>query len=136
MVRRTLQVLLLLTSLVAAFGAGSLTAIRLDWGQPLATISVQNESGKAISTVEIGLTTCGTQRTIFQGSTDIQAHASPSANFVFRVALCGEGGYRTKVQFSDGKILESPGSYIMNGSRMVERIKVESIRSEITSLSY
>jgi|688.fasta_scaffold1403316_2 hypothetical protein len=136
MLRRTLLVLLFLTSLVAAFGAGSLTAIRLDWGKPLAVITVENQSGKTISSVEIVLTTCGTQRTISQRSTDIQAHASQSAIHMFKVPLCGEGGHRTRVQFSDGKTVESPGSYIMNGSRIVEQVKADSIRSEVTSLLY
>ena len=136
MFRRIFLLLSCLAALMAAFGVGSVAAISMDWGRPLAVVTVENHSGKSISSVEISVSTCGTQRTLSQKSTDIQAYASQADAFRFTLPLCGEGGHRTRVQFFDGKTVESPGSYIMKGSRIIERVQTDSIQSEFSPLSY
>jgi hypothetical protein len=136
MQQRILLVLCLLAALSAAFGAGSVTAMAMDWGKPLAVVTVENQSNKTIASVEISVSTCGTRRTLSQKSADIQTHANQATAFRFSLPLCGEGGHRTRVQFSDGKTVESPDSYIMNGSRIVERVQPDSIRSEVSSIPY
>ena len=136
--RRNLLVLWHLAALIAAFGLGSVAVLYMDWGKPPAVlvVKVENQSGKTISSVEISVSTCGTQRTLSQKSTDIQAHAEQADAFEFTLPLCGEGGHKTKVHFADGTTVESPASYIMNGSRIVERVKTNSIQSEISGPSY
>jgi hypothetical protein len=136
MLRRNLLVLCLLTALLATFGAGAVVAVTMNWGKPLATVTVENHSGKTIAAVEMLVSTCGTERTLLQKSADIKAFANPATAYRFTLPLCGEGGHRTKVWFSDGMTVQSPGSYIMKGTRIVERVQRDSIQSEITSFPY
>ena len=136
MLRRILRVMFYIATLIAAFGVGSVAAISMDWGKPQAVVTVENQSGKTISSVEITVSTCGTKRTLSQKSSDIRANTNRAAAFRFTLPLCGEGGHKTRVQFSDGTTVESPGSYIMTGSRVVERVQTNSIQSEISWYLY
>jgi len=136
MYRRFVLVLVAIATLAAAFGAGAMAAVSMDWGKPIATLTVENKSGKAIASVEISISTCGTRRTLSQKDTDNPAYADQAKSYVFTLPLCGEGGHRTRVHFSDGKTVESHGSYIENGSRILERVQEDSIQSEFSSLSY
>ena len=136
MLRRSLLVLSFSAALLATFGAGAVVAVAMNWGKPLAVVTVENLSGKPIVAVEMLVSTCGTERTVLQKSADIKPSASPAEAYRFTLPLCGEGGHRTKVLFSDGTTVQSRGSYVMTGTRVVERVRTDSIQSEVTSTPY
>jgi hypothetical protein len=118
-------------ALVVALGTGALVASVRGWGSPNVVVDVVNAAEVSIVATELTLGTCGTVTRIASDAITSDAIASnESRRFAFPV--CGEGGYRLRVTFADGREITSGGAYVEGGYRISERVSRERIdtRSE------
>ncbi len=130
--RMFLSTLVLVPLLLVAFAAGAITSIWAQWGLPIATVHVKNESARMLDTVKVTYTTCGITRTLIYSHT-AQFRSEPAPKLVsMQLVLCGEGSHTTETVFSDGHILMTEGSYIEGGYVIAERITDAGISSEYT----
>ena len=131
--RMFLSTLVLVPLLLVAFAAGAITSIWAQWGFPIATVHVKNESARMLDTVKVRYTTCGITRTlIYSHSAQLPLEPAPKKLVSMQLVLCGEGSHTTETLFSDGHILKTKGSYIQGGSVITERITDAGISSEYT----
>lgn len=132
-VRRVfLTTLVLVSSVLVAFAAGAIVAMRSNWGDPTATVVIRNESGRALDAIRITFTTCGMTRTLIHRRSAQPLLWQDSTELSIPIALCGEGSHTTEVVLSDGHILTSEGSYIEGGYVVTERITSAGIVSGFT----
>jgi hypothetical protein len=113
-------------ALVVALGTGALVASVRGWGSPNVVVDVVNAAEVSIVATELTIETCGAVTRI----TSDAIASNESRRFAFPV--CGEGGYRLRVTFSDGREITSGGAYVEGGYRISERVSRERIdtRSE------
>lgn len=132
MVRTTSKALFMFAALCMSFISGAITAVLRQWGSPVATIHVRNESSQQIRSVAVTYTTCGrTQRLVFNVSD--QSEPQPTERDLWlRIVLCGEGSHTTEVMFTNGNALRTKGSYIEGGHEVLERVLESGITSEST----
>ena len=121
----TRTTLLLLLISVITFVAGIVVAIERQWGTPLATISVENETDSALKAVTLHYSSCGAET-----AANI-AQLSAGEKHVFKFVVCGEGGYRIAAELHNGTLLHSPGAYVEGGFRSREHIEQTRIRSDV-----
>jgi hypothetical protein len=117
-----------LATLLAAFAVGAVAAMMRGWGTPIATINVVNNSGKSFGAIELEVETCA-RRTVL-----IEASPPQLTGLTYRVPVCGEGGYKVKVTFTDGTTISSVGRYIENGYRTTETVNRDAISSKVVAI--
>lgn len=121
--RRLGRVLIGGAALLVAFGAGALVASIRGWGSPSVVVDVVNAAEVPIVAAELTVGTCGTVTRIASDAIE----SNESRHFVF--AVCGEGGYRLRVKFADGREITNRGEYVEAGYRVTERVTREQIVS-------
>ena len=130
MCRAILLSLLVLPMLLLVFGAGALTAIRLDWGMPIARVNVSSEA--EIESIVVTYTTCGLTRKLAYRFSDQHARDTMPKEISMPFVLCGEGGHSTEVVLRDGKTFTTKGSYVAGGYEVTEHVTGSGIRSKYT----
>jgi hypothetical protein len=130
MTRRVAAIALVAFLICAAFVGGAITAIVRDWGSPLVSVSVENKTSGEIRFVNLNYSSCGAKNTI-----TTQA-LSPGKVHVFRIFVCGEGGYQVQAVLQDGKTLESVSGYVESGYSSAEIVEPTGIRSIVKPYSF
>jgi len=132
MYRAILSILVLVPLLLIIFGAGAFTAMRLHFGEPIATINIKNETEQEIESISVIYTTCGVTRSLLYRQSEQRERPASDKEVLMEVVLCGEGGHRTEVVFRNGQVFSTRGSYIEGGSEVTEHIRPTGIQSEFT----
>jgi hypothetical protein len=106
----------------AGFAAGALTAIVRDWGSPIVSVTVQNNTVGDVRLVALNVTSCGT-------TSKLSASAlAPGQAHTFRFSVCGEGGYELEAILPEGKMLKEE-AYVESGYSVNTHIEQSRIRS-------
>lgn len=105
------------------FVSGAITAGMRSWFQPVAHVTIENESGQDITDVKFTHVTGG-----IRSITQLPALRDGQSTTV-HFFIAGEGGYGLDATLSDGRVLTTNGGYIESGYRTTEVVRPYSIGS-------
>lgn len=122
--RLALKTLGILTLLAIGFVGGALTAGARHWFQPLAHITIKNDSGQDLSALTL---THSSSR--FTSTVALPAlKQGESTNFRFFIA--GEGGYSIEAKFADGRVIKGGAGYVESGYKVTDVVGASKVQSK------
>jgi len=115
--KRALLALKVLALGTVAFLLGAWAATTGNWGQPLATVRIENNSGQALRQLELH----------FSGHAATGMLSLPALkdgeHVVSKVYVAGEAGYKVRAVLVDGTVLPELEGYVEAGYRTNEVVR-------------
>ena len=130
MTRLLFFIVLTVAPLLVGFAAGAATAVIRGWGDRDVHVDVVNESGQRVKSIALEVESCGVRNALARGALE------PGDRAIFRLMVCGEGGYELRAQLENGAELRARGSYVEAGYRATQRVRRADIVSSVSAVSY
>lgn len=122
---KALRTVGLVVLILGALGAGAATAVLRGWSSSSVTLDLQNKSGRSIEAFVVHHETCGTKGSL----TGNRLSAGESRKIT--LSVCGEGGFRVDVMFSDGTRVSGSERYVEPGYVVTETVTSDAITSGV-----
>jgi hypothetical protein len=111
---------------LVSFAVGVFVAAALHLGSPIATVKLQNASGKGIVSL----------RLVHEHGVVEVANLAVDATRTVRFYVPGESSYKITSVFADGQSLKGGAGYVEAGYSITETIAPGEIKTEYDSLRY
>ena len=110
---------------ILVFSAGALTSSIFEWGAPITTIEITNDSDKIIRSLKIKYTGMGEHKGyLIEG-------LKPRQKFTFKWTTEGEANYRLHATFEDGSEIKGGAGYTQRGKTVKEAIELNRVLSSL-----
>jgi hypothetical protein len=113
-----------------SFAAGAITAGMRHWYQPVVRVTIENHSGRDLSSLRVSHGTGGVKSVTILPA--LKQGQSTDASFF----VAGEGGYEVEATLANGQILKGGAGYVESGYTSKEIIGESKITSKQNTYGY